>query len=169
MLEAGADPSMLFSFENGRGTTLRSFFADELRFGSLQMLQILLDVGDPFINPNSTGNAELEEPPLLILAGWCWSDSCCDLAEKLLLLIERGANLHVRDALGRSCLHSVLRWGRPMDNSLSAGGLYDILMILVTGGATVSATTKQGQTVSDIARLFGYGNVWKTGARGLRL
>jgi hypothetical protein len=60
MLEAGADPSMLFSFENGRGTTLRSFFADELRFGSLASLINQQHI-DKFLTrflanpPNTTG------------------------------------------------------------------------------------------------------------------
>lgn len=39
--------------------------------------------------------------------------------------------------------------------------MYDVLMVLLTAGADVYATTKCGRTVSYFARKHGYGDLWR--------
>jgi hypothetical protein len=118
-----------------------------------------MDVGKPFIGPNSTGNAGLEEPPILILAR---SISNRDVvADKFALLIERGADPNVRDNEGYSCLHIIMSYEHLPERRLAEKELPDILMVLVTGGADVFATSHGGETVSHAAIRNGYTYIWK--------
>jgi ankyrin repeat protein len=118
-----------------------------------------MDVGKPFISANSTGNAELEEPPILILARSISNRD--DVADKFALLIERGAHPNVRDNEGDSCLHIIMSYNHLPERRSAEKELPDILMILVTGGADVFATNHHGDTVSHAALRSGYTYIWK--------
>lgn len=118
-----------------------------------------MDAGKPFITPNSTGNAELEEPPILILARSASNRD--DIAEKFALLIERGADPNVRDNEGDSCLHILMSSKHLPERRFAEKELPDILMVLVTGGADVFATNDCGDTVSHAALRSGYTYIWK--------
>lgn len=115
-------------------------------------------MGNPFITSNSTGNSELEYPPILILAASCYEDvGFYDTADKFVLLIQRSADIHARDADGKNCLHILMENGGPTHREQ----MYDVLMVLLTAGADVYATTKDGRTVSYFARKHGYGDLWR--------
>ena len=115
-------------------------------------------MGNPFITSNSTGNSELEYPPILILAASCYEDvGFYDTADKFVLLIQRSADIHACDADGKNCLHILMENGGPTHREQ----MYDVLMVLLTAGADVFATTKCGRTVSYFARKHGYGDLWR--------
>jgi hypothetical protein len=115
-------------------------------------------LGNPFISPNSNGNSGLEYPPILILAGSCYEDvGFYDTADKFVLLIQRGAYIHARDADGKNCLHILMENGGPTHREQ----MYDVLMVLLTAGLDIYATTKCGQSVSNFARKHGYADLWR--------
>jgi hypothetical protein len=114
----------------------------------------------PLVTPNRTGNLDVEEPPLLILAKSSSYNNHVDTAEKLLLLIERGAKPNVYDSCRNNALHIVMRYMPLLFDKRAIDEMYDILMILVTGRAYVYATNDWGETVSDVALENGYGDTW---------
>lgn len=120
-----------------------------------------MDAGSPFISPDSTGNPELEEPPLLILARSISTRGYHDTVDKIALLIERGANPNVQDNVGDTCLHVILRCEHVRHHGSAEVKLPDLLMVFVTGGADVFSTNYYGETVSEAAVKSDCQHIWK--------
>jgi hypothetical protein len=160
MLDAGADPSLLYFNADSGAPFSNSSYSMELWFGPLQTLKALLDKSAPLVTPNSTGNPGFEEVPLLIIARSSSYNNHIDTAEKFVLLIERGADANVYDKHGSNALHIVMRYMPLQFDKRALEELYDILMILVTARAWVYRMNQGGETVSDVAVANGYRDLW---------
>jgi len=89
------------------------------------------------------------------------------LHEKINLVLERDANVNIRDGSGRTCLHIALdfqigplfsfRNPKKVHNELL---FKDILMSMITAGADVMASDNYGRTVSETACRNGHEEVW---------
>lgn len=131
---------------------------------------MFLNLGAPFISPNSTGGDQLH--PLLFLAKahpkFFGARVFYEVPDKFALLLTRGANVNVRGPNGSNCLHLIMRtnldrlkkwsgWLEPTYHS----ELRDILILLITAGADVDAVNNYNVSVSDIALRYNHENLWK--------
>lgn len=134
------------------------------------MTENLLNLGAPFISPNSTGG--IASHPLLILAGghpiYFVCRDFCEIPDKVALFLMRGANVNVRDSNGSNCLHLVMM--TDLDGLRKTSGwheptyhneLRDILTLLITAGADVDSVDNDNVSVSDIALRYNHENLWK--------
>ena len=127
-------------------------------------LKAFLDLGPPFISPNWTGATKadpLKTYPLLVLSVMhrAGTAEAFETAEKIALLLTRGANVNQRDSSGNTCLHIVMDCSPlalHINNLKRQNELRDILMLMVIAGADVCAINDEKQTVADIAHLFGH-------------
>ena len=136
-------------------------------------MKALIDIGEPFISLESTGDSNTTATiPLHVLAhyhymGW---GSNCQIPDKVALLLSRGANVDARNHRGETCLHVVFhhfasddrpRWydvGSRTQLYLSES--IDILILMCSAGADVCAVDDQGRSVSDAAFNSGQEVVW---------
>ncbi|MCJ1461879.1 hypothetical protein MMC07_000478 [Pseudocyphellaria aurata] len=143
-------------------------FYYEIECCSATSLKAFLDLGSPFIGPNSTGQAQadpLDTYPLLVLSVMhrAGTAEAFETAEKIALLLARGAHVNQKDSSGNICLHVVMDYS-PLalqtNNLERQNELRDILMLMVTAGADICAVNDEKQTVSDIAHRFGHYQIW---------
>lgn len=191
LLDAGSDISSTHSFGSGEARYWMSAYSKELASGTLVRLfpllpsifkvahhiqtnvKALLDLGEPFISLESTGDDMPYESttPLLLLAGFhAWYYYLSPLTPaKIAFLLRRGANAKARNPGGETCLHRVLRHNhRAKDcwceiSSRTWRYLYqtkDILILMISAGADVCAIDKQGRSVSDVINHPGLETVW---------
>lgn len=131
-------------------------------------MKAFLNLGSPFIGPNSTGATQADprqKYPLLVLcvthrAG---SVKAFETAEKIALLLTRGADVNQRDSSGNTCLHIVMDYSPlalRINNLERQNELRDILTLIVTSGADICATNNAKQTVLDIVNHFGHYKIW---------
>lgn len=131
------------------------------------MTEKFLDLGAPFISPNSLG--EDEEHPLIVLAEHHASmfPYSFDAPSKFVLFLTRGANVNDRDSYGRNCLHLVMETSTNMKGldsyhePIYHEELRDILTLMITAGADVTAIDDFDKSVSDRARENNHENLWK--------
>lgn len=138
----------------------------------------MLNYGGPFVGPNSSvyvGHFGIQTP-LLLLARYfeCPTSFTFETTEKIILLLERGADVKVTDNDGRTCLHMILNYG---DYRHMLGKAYcihkwqqyckkrkadagKILVALVKAGADVYARNNSRKTVSEIAHCRGRTKLW---------
>jgi hypothetical protein len=129
------------------------------------MLNAMLDKAEPFVSLKKGYLCQgMLVHPLLYVAERAFSGRAevFEAAEKIHLLLERGADVGVRDEDGRSCIHLVL------NSLMNADGLYDhceiqlkdVLMRMVTFGADIDACDKRGESVPETACKVGYEELW---------
>lgn len=133
---------------------------------------MLLDYGYPFIFPGGFFNKH--ETPLLHLASTHSLRnfiSYCEIPDKIALLLQRGADVLSHDLDGNTCLHLVMRYR--FDEECSTAPRYrndsaseyhkelkDILMLLLTAGADVTARNSFEFSPSDVAWDYGHWQQW---------
>ena len=132
----------------------------------------MLDNGKPFFSAsNILGSGEV---PLRVLADW-HAVSTTDpyqIPDKFALLLSRGANPHVRDDHGDTCLHILMHYNhrrekihhRVFQNTVNDkydGELKDILLLLMTAGADVCVSNNYAETPSDIAWSWNHEREWR--------
>ena len=126
-------------------------------------MKALLDLGEPFISLESTGdNNPTGTIPLLLLAYLHDRDlgTSLQIPDKIALLLSRGANPKAINAEGETCLHLVLRhdphemfcWCKDSSSTWDhVCKTKDILILMISAGADVCAIDEQGRSVSDVA------------------
>jgi hypothetical protein len=129
-----------------------------------------LDFGSPLGGPNFFEDYSGYESPFLYLcrhysrARDKYRDFIFETADKLALLLSRGADVSERDRLGNNCLHLILdfedsdvhgRYARDNPNELR-----DVLMLLVTAGADVYAINDHDLSVSEMADVHDHISTW---------
>jgi len=132
----------------------------------------MLDNGKPFFSASNILGSD--KVPLLVLAACHVSATSYpyQIPDKLALLLSRGANPHVRDDNGDTCLHIVMHYDHPREEIIDRvfqntvddkydGELKDILLLLMTAGADVYARNNYAETPSDIARSWNHGREWR--------
>jgi hypothetical protein len=119
-----------------------------------------LDLGSPFISPNSAGAGHDELTPLLWLARFV----ALILVRSLRIRTKSLFSLHAEpmSTFGNSCLHLVMNYPQPAGlRSLEyRDGLSDTLTLMVTAGADVYALNDDGISVSAIANRCRNSRVW---------
>lgn len=86
-----------------------------------------------------------------------------ETAEKVALLLSRGADVNQRDASGNTCLHIVMDYSPlalEINDCERQNELRDILTLMITAGADICALNDEKQTPSDIAHRFRHYNIW---------
>ena len=79
---------------------------------------------------------------------------------KVKLLLERGANIHVRDYQGRTCLHTaVLNADRPYELEREM----KVLVLLIRRGADIFSTDNSGRSIFDDAYGYQTNAAWSIG------
>ncbi|RDW65278.1 hypothetical protein BP5796_09970 [Coleophoma crateriformis] len=161
LFQRHADCSLLCDVGDG---LYNSVFWHILRNYSADSLRVALDYGEYFSSASSTG-AEEELPPLLLLC-YTYSGGFAsefETAEKVILLLQRGADILVKDPTnGFNCLHYILSHkktphrGHKLDESITR----DILMVLLTAGADVYDTANSDISVSEVAHENNKENLW---------
>jgi len=118
-------------------------------------VKLMFDKGEPFVNANATLEGRKRIRPVLLAACDMWFSIICplDLNEKIHLLLERGADVSMRDGFGRNCLHLIFQSLFFERIFFCPGGveIKDALMCLVTAGADVDACDISGRSVSEAA------------------
>ena len=131
-------------------------------------MRAFLNLGSPFIGPNSTGETQADPRKKYPLLGLCvihrdGTARAFETAEKMALLLSRGADVNQRDSSGNTCLHIVMDYS-PLalqNNNLERQNeLRDILTLMVTSGADICAINNAKQTVLDIANHPGHHKIW---------
>lgn len=131
-------------------------------------MKAFLNLGSPLISPDSTGAIQadpLKTYPLLVLSVMhrAGTAEAFETAEKIALLLTRGADVNQRDSSGNTCLHIVMDYScfaLQINNIERQNELKDILTLMVTAGADIYAVNDEKQTVSDIAHRFGHYIIW---------
>jgi ankyrin repeat protein len=150
LLKRGADPNAAIA----KRLWFRSFANDETWFdvesstpflraalaGDLAAMQLLVEYG---ANPNLATKSD--DTPLMAAAGIGWaaywtSNAPTARLDAVKYCLEHGANVNAKDAKGYTALHGAAFRG---DN--------EMVKYLITAGADIHATTKDGDTVADIA------------------
>ena len=137
-------------------------------------LKALIDIGEPFISLESTGDSNtMATIPLHVLALFqCrpWAQNC-QIPDKIALLLSRGANVEARNHRGETSLHIVCsdhfnrhEWlcshqkeahtQRHLEESI------DIFILMISAGADVCAIDDQGRSVSEVAFNHGQKVAW---------
>ena len=134
-------------------------------------LKALIDIGEPFISLESTGdNNTTATIPLHVLAhchcmGW---GENCQTPDKIVLLLSRGANVEARNHRGETSLHVGFSnpfihehpgWWYDEDQPYLLE-IIDILILMISAGADVCAIDDQGRSVSDAALDSGQQVAW---------
>jgi hypothetical protein len=113
----------------------------------------MLDKGEPFVNANTEWRKE--GSPLLFATCDTWINIIYpyNMNEKIYLLLDRGAEVRVRDGYGWNCLHQIFISLRFRNDVVSPCWVQikDALMCLVTAGADVYACDISGRSVSETA------------------
>ena len=143
-------------------------------------VKALIDLEEPFVSLENTGNnlldANIPTPyaniPLMLLAylhSQQWGTNL-QMADKVGLLLTRGANVKARNSSGGTCLHLVFlehhhRGGCWLccDGSRLRRHLCrtkDIVILMITAGADVCAVDGEGESVSDVAIRSGQQSLW---------
>ncbi|KAF2786022.1 ankyrin [Melanomma pulvis-pyrius CBS 109.77] len=132
LLQAGADPTIR---DSGDKTTLMECASS----GTVDSLRAVLDLGVPFINledKNEHGQTAL----LLAAMNFAYGSDVMFIK----LLLERGANIHARDHLGRTCLHHAAgTFRRPDRLELDVA----VLVLLIEHHADIFATDYRGRSI----------------------
>lgn len=127
------------------------------------MVKALIDLGEPFISLECTGdNNQNGIIPLLLLA-YCHSQNSAgsfQTAEKVALLLSRGANVKAKNSQGRTCLDLVLSDKHRARVCHVMCRTKDIVMIMISAGADVCAVDDYGLSVTDIAIDSGQHALW---------
>jgi len=150
LLQRGADPNAAIA----KRLWFRSFANDETWFdvegstpflraalaGDLAAMQLLIEHG---ANPNLATKSD--DTPLMAAAGVGWaaywtSNAPTARLDAVKLCLDHGANVNAKDAKGYTALHGAAFRG---DN--------ETLKYLISVGADIHATTKDGDTVADFA------------------
>lgn len=150
LLDRGADPNAAIA----KRLWFRSFANDETWFdvdgstpylraalaGDLAAMQLLVEHG---ANPNL--GTKSDDTPLMAAAGIGWaaywtSNAPTPRLEAVKFCLHHGANVNAKDAKGYTALHGAAFRG---DN--------EMVKFLIANGADVHATTKDGDTVADLA------------------
>lgn len=140
---------------------------------------LLLNLSRHFINLEHIGDFA-HGKPVLALLGEQQPDGCAysgfdyrTYPERVLLLINHGANINASKNDGSTCLHEFLRWEiskwkaidyryMGLEDALRREIiLKDVLMILCTAGATVNAINDYGYSLLDVATALANGRLWK--------
>ena len=115
--------------------------------GRHEVCQTLLSLGS---NPNILTFLHLYSPLLILISGHsCLTDNI--LLETLTSFLSSGANLNAQDANGNTPCHEAARIG-----------CRNVIAFLIDNGADISLTTRQHQTVYDIAEAEGRIDVLET-------
>ena len=128
-------------------------------------MKALLDVGEPFISLESTGDSNtIATIPLHVLARChhLGRGDYCQTPDKIALLLSRGANVDARNHRGETSLHVVFsnyfwcdewlnRYGEDAVTQRYLSETIDILILMCSAGADVCAIDDQGSSVSDAA------------------
>lgn len=137
-------------------------------------MKFCLDLGAPYVTPNSLGLNDYELSPLLLLAQ-AHRNQCrgfngyFNISDKIALLLRRGADVSFRCPDGNTCLHTVLQYGAQVPKvhcfeketaRFAHSRLEDVLILLVTAGADVCAVNDNEESVSDIAIRNNHLEVW---------
>ena len=137
-------------------------------------MKALIDIGEPFISLESTGDSSpFATIPLHLIAdshsgGWAEN---CQIPDKIALLLSRGANVEARNDRGETSLHVVFSNHSTLGTNI---GWYDkeaalqrhlsesidILVLMCSAGADVCAIDDQGRSVSDAAFDAGQEVAW---------
>jgi hypothetical protein len=137
--------------------------------GYQETTKFLLDFGTPFISPDAMASIRPDITPLMILVNLHRSGGAeqYKIADKVALLLRRGANPNTRSACGCTCLHILLSYSHQDSRRkfrMSAEEreicLKDILMLMITAGADVYAVDDDGDSVTDITFIFDHEDVW---------
>jgi ankyrin repeat protein len=150
LLKRGADPNAAIA----KRLWFRSFANDETWFdvegstpflraalaGDLAAMKLLFEHG---ANPNLATRSE--DTPLMAAAGIGWaaywtSDMPATRLEAVKFCLDHGANPNARDAKGYTALHGA-----------AFRGDGEMIKYLISAGADIQATTKDGDTVADLA------------------
>lgn len=150
LLDHGADPNAVIA----KRLWFRSFANDETWFdvegstpflraalaGDLAAMQLLVEHG---ANPNLATKSE--DTPLMAAAGIGWaaywtSNASTSRLDAVKYCLSHGANVNAKDAKGYTALHGAAFRG---DN--------EMVKYLIAQGADIHATTKDGDTVADVA------------------
>lgn len=166
LLSNDADPSLMVNCCDHQDLVTAFYY--EIECCSMASLKAFLNLGSPFISPNSTGAIQagpLEKYPLLVLSVMhrAGTAEAFETAEKVALLLSRGADVNQRDASGNTCLHIVMDYSPlalEIHDCERQNELRDILTLMVTAGADICALNDEKQTPSDIAHRFGHHHVW---------
>lgn len=137
----------------------------------------MLNYGTPLISLNSRviyGYFE-DDTPLLLLASYFAEPTGVETFEKIMLLLERGADAKIVNDYGETCLHRILsykiagyfgnRWNLRINlcQPLCRRRTEDaekVLVALVKAGANVYARTNWGESVSERAYCNGHTKLW---------
>ncbi|KAI1120087.1 ankyrin repeat-containing domain protein [Nemania abortiva] len=146
LLEAGADPIM--------PTPRNQFLLKKLTVHSeIEIIRFFwnselfkLFVGIDNLLPSGV-------PPLFACMDMeCSVSQASSVSERLRTLLDAGANVHVRDAGGRSCLHEfVLRSYAPIEYDADVRDRFLAIRLLVERGADVYAVDKFNRSVCEVA------------------
>ena len=150
LLKRGADPNAAIA----KRLWFRSFANDETWFdvegstpflraalaGDLAAMKLLFEHG---ANPNLATKSE--DTPLMAAAGIGWaaywtSDVPATRLDAVKFCLDHGANPNARDAKGYTALHGAAFRGDDV-----------MVKYLISAGADIQATTKDGDTVADLA------------------
>jgi hypothetical protein len=173
MLEAGADPSLSyggatqFEKELEYGTNVSKFSLLVRDDGSKHVqavIKALLDLGQPFVSANGPlDSLEATSSLLHIARTYDFAPfNSFEVHEKIFLLLGRGADISLYNKFGESCLQIVLQLRLNMYRHLDYQEEYkDILMCMVTAGASVYTSDKLGWTASQTACEYGHEELWR--------
>ncbi|KAK4936065.1 hypothetical protein LTR10_022967 [Elasticomyces elasticus] len=181
MLGAGADPVQIEVEEVDNTNS----FTPLLFLTPAHMVALMLDLGAPYVTPNHQISFYLHSAPIMHLAKFFRSVPCWMLREvpsKIILLIKRRVDLAALDDHGNTCLHELLglkngltviprrkrpealrRYGscsRRVIQYMRRLEQRDILMLLITAGACVTAVNNSNESVCDVARKYGDEVIW---------
>jgi hypothetical protein len=127
-------------------------------------VKLMLDKGEPFVSANTRLRCGEECHPLLLAAHFASTFTALgfNTNEKINLLLERGADVMIRNKLEMNCLHLIFDSVRISNDIISSyeAEMKDTLMCLVTAGADVYACDKFGESVSEAACKGGFEDLW---------
>ena len=133
------------------------------------MLKALIDMGEPFISLESTGDSNTTvNTPLQYLAqshARCYTNNR-QIPDKVALLLSRGANVEARNHRGETSLHLVFlkEFSRAYHCkefvTCHLSESTEISVLMCTAGADVCAIDDQGRSVSDAAFNAGQEVAW---------
>ncbi|KAB5584806.1 hypothetical protein GE09DRAFT_4704 [Coniochaeta sp. 2T2.1] len=162
LLENGCDP-MVPMREVNSGVFPTSYVREVFTMGSLEYMRALLDHSPSLINVKVFDDIDGSSPfdrgmtPLLLR---CSGDYPAT-TESLALLLDRGADIRARDALGRTCLHLLLLGddAHPVRyrKSSSPDDVRKALRVLIRRGADVYAVDFDGCSASRAIYLWACG------------
>lgn len=129
-------------------------------------MKALIDLGEPMISLESTGDDNpLSKIPLMLVA---WYHGQVPhvfqkpMREKIALLLERGASVESRNSRGDTCLSLVIGYNKDdyYSKVMARNSLMDVLVLMISAKADVCAINFHGESVSDIAFASEHGEVW---------